>query len=65
MVVTPQMFGGNLDNYHNFKNNYLIASRGISLASLYINPDYKNTDLVELNKQVESIKKSFVLEFED
>ena len=66
MLITKQMFGGDLDNYHNFKDNCLKASKAIHLASLYVLPTQKNTNLVELDNFVSNLDHRFdPVEFED
>ena len=65
MKVTLEMFGNDKDNYYNFKQNYLKASESIHLSFIYIHPEYRNTNLVELNEYVNNLRHNFTLEFED
>ena len=66
MNISIETFGGNKDNYYNFKENYLVARKSIGLASIYLNPSYKNTNLVGLDCLVMDLKHGFdPVEFED
>jgi hypothetical protein len=36
MKISIDSFGGNKDNYYNFKQNFIKAREGLNLANLYI-----------------------------
>jgi len=67
ITLSKTNFGGNDDNYYNFKQSYLAAQRALSISQHYICPEAKKTvGLKPVEKNLNELKeKMYEIEFED
>ncbi len=49
MKISIDDFGGNKDNYYNFKLNYKAGVRGLSFSRRYVNSFFRGSNLDKLN----------------
>jgi hypothetical protein len=66
MKISIDSFGGNKDNYYNFKDNWNKASEHRRLAGLYVSPFFTDSTLGKVDNLLGDLMSIFdKIEFED